>query len=161
MQLTITYTQTDPQERLQGYKLTAAAVGTGMPSEVFVCQHRVPSATDPTYNELPDKFISLADPVDLEHYPAGAPDLESQIPFYRVAEISLIFRSAQELEETKVLLDEDVNQLLHSLQRMGQATIAEEVVYGQDGIESDDEYATGGSDVPGGVSGDGEYSSES
>ena len=129
MNLTVTYTQTQPTENLQGYRLALVAVGTDMPSEIFVCQRRVPSATDPAYNDLPDKFISLADPVDLEQYPAGSPDLGGQVPFYRVSEITLVFRTIQELEETKVMLDADIRELVHSLKTMEAATVTEEISY--------------------------------
>jgi len=130
MQLAVTYTRTDPDNNLQGYKLGLSAVGADMPSEVFVCQRRVPSATDPQYSELPDKFVSLADPVDLEHYPVGAPALETGVPFYRVAAIELVFRTVSELEEVQVMLDDDIRELIHSLTVMGTDTAEETVVYG-------------------------------
>ena len=130
MQLEVTYSYTSPDnDNLQGYRLALSATGTDIPSEVFVCQRRVPSATDPAYNDLPDKFISLADPVDLEQYPAGSPDLGGQVPFYRVSEITLVFRTVQELEETKVMLDADIRELVHSLKTMEAATVTEEISY--------------------------------
>lgn len=130
MQLAITYSYTNPDNNLQGYHLALTAVGTGMPSEVFVCQRRVASATDPTYNELPDKFVSLADPVDLERYPANEPDMDNNMPYYRVAAITLVFRTIEELDEVKVMLDADVRQLIHSLTTMATDTAEETVTYG-------------------------------
>ena len=126
----MTYTYTKPSNHIQGYRLALSAASTDMPSEVFVCQRRVPSATDPEYNELPDKFVSLADPVDLEQYPINEPDLAGGVPYYRVDNITLIFRSAEELEEVKVMLDEDVRELIHSLLTMATDTDEETVTYG-------------------------------
>lgn len=130
MNLTVTYSYTNPDNNIQGYRLTLTAVGVGMPSEVFVCQRRVPSATDPAYNDLPDKFVSLADPVDLEHYPVGAPDLTNNVPYYRVATIALIFRTIEELNEVKVMLDADIRDLIHSLTVMETDAVGETVNYG-------------------------------
>jgi len=129
MQLKVTYEYTDPANNIQGYKLKATAVGTGMSSKVFVCQRRVPSATDSEYNELPDEFVSLADPVDLEQYPEDEPNLGDNIPYYRVDSITLVFRSAPELEEVRLLLDEDIQHLLTSLEAMDDI-ISGEVIYG-------------------------------
>jgi len=130
MELAVTYSYTNPDNNIQGYRLVLSAVGTDMPSEVFVCQRRVPSATDPEYNELPDKFVSLADPVDLEHYPVDAPDLDNNVPYYRVAEITLVFRTIEELNEVKVMLDADIRDLIHSLTVIENDTVGETVNYG-------------------------------
>jgi len=130
MRLKITYDYTPASEISQGYRLRLAAEGIDMPSEVFVCQRRVASATDAEYNELPDKFISLADPVDLEQYPIDVPDLDNNMPFYRVSQISLVFRTAEELDEVKQMLDEDMRELLNSLNIIGSEYDSEDVVYG-------------------------------
>lgn len=131
MNITVKYTQSDPATHSQGYRLGLYVKNAnGMPPEIFVCQKRQPSTTDPSYNDLPDKFISLADPVDLQHYPVGEPDLDSQIPFYRVSSIELVFRSAPEMAEVKQMLDEDIRELVHSLHLMQDNSVTEEKTYG-------------------------------
>jgi len=129
--LTIKYSGPESEvEQLQGYSLKVEVVeAVDMPSKIFVFQRWVPSATDPESNNLGDKFISVADPVDLEEYPEDAPDLENDIPYYRTDSVILHFRSMSELAEVRGLLGDDFAALVKAMQQLEEFPVAEEVVY--------------------------------
>jgi len=128
--LTIRYYGPEVEEELQSYDLrVVATVAADMPKEVFVFQRIVDSATDPAANALGDQFISIADPVDLEQYPVGAPDLANDIPYYRLDEVTLRFRDMLTLEETRNLMAEDFQRLVDSLNAAADSTLIGEVTY--------------------------------
>jgi len=88
---------------------------TDMPTEIFVFQRGVAPARSGQVTEPTDAFKSVADPVDLEEYPPDAPDLQNEIPFYRLSEVTLRFRSQIELEETWGYIAEDIQGLVTAL----------------------------------------------
>lgn len=128
--LTVQFYGPEIEENKQCYDLRVVATASeDMPQEVFVFQRIVESATDAAANALGDPFISIADPVDLEQYPVGAPDLTNDIPYYRLAEVTLRFRDLLTLEETRALMDEDFRRLVDSLNAAADTTLLGEVVY--------------------------------
>lgn len=100
---------------VQSYDMVLEVIiASGMPKEIFVFQHGIA----PPYagGEPPtDYFVSIADPVDLEDFPADAPNMEAWNPFYRTDKVTLRFRSTVDLEETWEFIKQDVQGLVDRL----------------------------------------------
>jgi len=102
----------------QSYDLNVKVLtATDMPKEIFILQRGLTVPNTPPAPNLPaeDTFICLADPVDLEEIPTGAPNLAREMPYFRVSEITLRFRAMETLDETLELLDDDIGQLVDAL----------------------------------------------
>ena len=126
----IRYYTSDITQPFQGYLLKCEAhTAVDMSSKIFVFQRRVTSATDPQAAEEKDIFISIADPVDLEHYPEDTPDPGNNMPFYRSASVELMLRSTEEVLEVKDMIDTDVGGLVNALNASGQLEVMEEIDY--------------------------------
>ncbi|MCM8829302.1 MAG: hypothetical protein NC902_08530, partial [Candidatus Omnitrophica bacterium] len=82
-------------------------------TEIFILKRTTAAAPSK------DEFICIADPVDLAEYPVNAPNLDDNMPYYRVSEIVLLFRSYIELSETKDLIDKDIRKLVSNLNAIG------------------------------------------
>lgn len=123
------------QQSLQGYDLRVVAVSAvEMPVEIFVFQRGVAPAVSPDaqggqQHGATDQFCCLADPVDLEEFPVGAPDLANEIPYYRVADVTLRFRSVDLLAEAQGLIADDIQALVTSLNSLTDIELMEEVQY--------------------------------
>jgi hypothetical protein len=101
---------------LQSYDLEIEVINAdGLAEEIFVFQHGVAPARDGVVTQPRDLFISIADPVDMEEYPPNTPDLENEIPFYRLKSVLLRFRSRVELGETWGYIAEDIQGLVDAL----------------------------------------------
>ena len=125
----VKYSRTEQTENLYGYDLKLEVLeATDMPEEIFVFQRRtsppLEAGQDPT-----DTFVCIADPVDLQEYPPTAPDLENEMPYFRVKEVLLRFRSMITLEETRDLIDEDIQLLVNSLKAVETVVPTEEKTY--------------------------------
>ena len=84
--------------------------------KIFVMQRSLSAVVDGAPPPDPiDRFVSVADPVDLEQYPEDAPDLEHEIPFYRTNSVDLLFRSLVELQDTWTDIQEDVQGMIDAL----------------------------------------------
>lgn len=131
--LTIQYHQSVEHKSLFSYALKVVVTNAvDMPTEVFV--FRRGAAPAPSAGEtVQDSFVCIADPVDLEEVPANVPDLANEMPYYRLNEVTLAFRSLEELNETKELIAADLNLLVTSVQAMASFTLTETVTY--DGVE--------------------------
>ena len=79
--------------------------------------------------DVDDSFVCLADPVDLEEYPVDTPDLANEMPYFRVKDITLRFRSMEILEETMALLADDIQNLVNALKAAEVIPLYEEVTY--------------------------------
>lgn len=116
--LKMTKTPDEPAD-YQSYGMIVEVVeAVDISEKIFVIQAGIPASPTPPGSPLPepvDRFISVADPVDLEEYPVDAPDLANEIPYYRVKQIELQFRSLPELEETWEFLQQDVSGLLRAI----------------------------------------------
>ena len=120
----------DMTSELQSYDLRVEVVSAhDMPKEIFVWQRKVQSATDAQANQLGDQFVSVADPVDLQHYPTGAPNLDNNMPYYRVDNVTLRFRSIGELEDVRMRIDLDVQDLVTALKIAENLELMEEKTY--------------------------------
>ena len=106
------YDNNEPQ--VQAYDLEISVLNAvDMPEEVFVINQGVAPIYE--HDSTPgDLFTSVADPLDLEEYPAGPP-ANAQIPFYRTAQVTLRFRSYAQLLQTKQLIVDDLQGLVSVL----------------------------------------------
>jgi len=127
--LTVKYYRTKIEKQLQSYDLRVVVdAAVDMSEEIFVFQRG--AAPAPTVGaKLTDNFICIADPVDLEDYPVNAPNLEAEIPYYRLKEVTLRFRSMEILEEVKDYIAADLQELVDSLTAAANVTLMEEVTY--------------------------------
>jgi hypothetical protein len=109
----------DELEDFQSYQMIVEVVNAVDISEkIFVMQRALPESPSPPGTPLPDpidRFVSVADPVDLEEYPEDSPDLENEIPYYRVNEVTLEFRSLDDLLQTWEYIQEDVTGLTRAV----------------------------------------------
>jgi len=100
----------------RGYALHAVVTSSvDMPKELFVFQRRVPPFGE---NVVVDKFVSVADPVDLQEMPVGTPDLANEMPYFRAATLDLQFSTSGELDEAKTGIAEDITGLMLALRQM-------------------------------------------
>jgi hypothetical protein len=130
MELTVKYYGPDRRSGLQSYDLRVmVTAATGMSQSVFVWQRKVASATDVEADTLGDEFISVADPVDLEQYPVGSADLGNNIPYYRTDNVTLRFRSIDELDDVKDRIAIDLTGLVDALNIADVLVEMEEVTY--------------------------------
>lgn len=129
--ITIRYSRSEPTPLLQSYDLQIlVTAATDMPKEIFVFQRGVAPATPAGLQPPSDRFICIADPVDLEEFPVGAPALNAEMPYYRLDTVTLRFRSMTELEFTRDLIEDDVNRLVAALKAAGTLPVTEDVTYG-------------------------------
>ena len=127
--LTVKYWVSEVEAHLQSYDLKVEAVSaTDMPTEVFVLQRGVAPALRPGAGPT-DVFQCIADPVDLEEFPVDVPDLANEMPYYRVAEVMLRFRSMSELDEVRDGIGEDLQGLVDALKIAASLTVFEEITY--------------------------------
>lgn len=126
----VKYYRSEIVKDLQSYDLRVVVESaTDMPEEIFVLQRTVPQPG----GTAEDRFICLADPVDLEEYPVGSPDPGNEMPYLRVKEVTLRFRSMDLLDEAKTLMDQDIQQLVKSLQIAQTLPLYDEVTYAYTG----------------------------
>jgi hypothetical protein len=125
--ITVKYYQTEITEpkQLQSYDLRVeVTAATEMPEEIFVMQVAAFNSPDR------DVFVCIADPVDLEEYPTEDTVGEDEVPYYRVNDITLRFRSLTELEETKTLIGQDIQGLVDALKSAENLSEDDTVTYG-------------------------------
>jgi hypothetical protein len=127
--ITVKYYRSNIVEPLQSYDLRVYVdSATDMPKEIFVFQQGLAPAYEGG-GPATDRFICLADPVDLEEWPVGAPALDAEIPYFRTREVTLRFRSMQELEDTRILIDEDIQRLVNALKAAANLPLVETKTY--------------------------------
>jgi hypothetical protein len=130
MDITVRYYGPEDLAGLQAYRLrVVVAAATDISTKIFVFRTKVDSNTDQGFNSTNDSFVSVADPVDLEQYPEDAPDLDNNMPYYRLDEVTLDFRSVGELEDVKALIETDINSLVASMKSLETLTLMEEVIH--------------------------------
>lgn len=129
--ITIRYYTNEETSNEQSYPMRVVAdSATDMPTEIFVFQRRVDAAMDPEENDLGDLFVKIADAIDLEDYPTSPPASVEENPYYRVDEVTLYFRSYDELVETKTLMAACISKLVDSLKLADNLAEMDEVTYG-------------------------------
>jgi hypothetical protein len=113
--ITVNYNLSEYVSGLQSYDLVATVDSSvDMSEKIFVFQD-IPGS-DPV-------FIGVSDPVDLLDYPEDEADLEHAMPFYRLAEVTLRYRSYEEARETMEFISTDVQDLVTSLNSVPEQTI--------------------------------------
>ena len=130
--ITVRYTKEAQQEGLFSYGLLVEALSaTDMSDKIFVFKRGVKSATDPEVDEPVelDEFQFIASPLELEQYPADAPDLAADKPYYRGNRVRFSFRSTDELQETLDMIKADIAKLVTSLKAEAAVADQEEVTY--------------------------------
>lgn len=96
---------------VDGFRFTVTAHSAfDMPNEIFLYLRR---PLDPTTGEEADEFTSVCSVPDLEEYPANGPT--GTPPFFRAAEIDLVFRSQTEADEAWAVIQREVEVLVRTL----------------------------------------------
>ena len=131
--LTVAYDYSCPRQTLFGYALRVrVTAASGMSGAIFIFQRG--AAPAPAQGEtVEDMFICIADPVDLHEIPESAPALDQEIPYYRLAEVTLAFRSIEERAATKATIEEDIRLLVRSVNLMEVFTSTDTVTYPEPG----------------------------
>lgn len=125
----IRYSRSEERNKYFSYDLKIEVIeATDMPEEIFVFQRRT-SPPLQAGGDATDTFVCIADPVDLQEFPPTQPDLENEMPYFRLSEVLLRFRSMLELEEVQTLIDQDVTLLVDSLKAAENLTPTEEKTY--------------------------------
>ena len=116
--LSVEYHTSPTTTPLQAYTLRIVVTdAVDMDKEVFMFQRG--AGKPPTSDEdIQDSFVCIADPVDMDEVPKGAPDLANEMPYYRLSEVTLSFRSITELVETKQDIVNDLKDLIRALNQM-------------------------------------------
>jgi hypothetical protein len=104
--------------RTQGYRLNLTITeAVGLTTSLFTFQRKIGADSDRF-----DEFSNVASPSDIEEYPEGAPD-EPAPPgelFYRLDEVSLVFRDLDLLYQSLQDIRQDLCALIESLWQMDQ-----------------------------------------
>ena len=134
MPVSITVRKTVPPigPAMQSYDLTVEVLSAiGMPQEIFVFKRALPTLPAPPTQapaQAPmDLFISIADPVDLEDYQVGVPDMANSNPYFRTKIVTLRYRDLVDLERDWVYINEDIQGLVDALNAAIQPGTSEEI----------------------------------
>jgi len=85
--------------RMHRLRLKVVAATDGCSPNVFVYQRATKGA--PMENGSPrDEFMCVADELDEDEIPVNEPDMERNVPYYRVDSVELLFRSSDAMYET-------------------------------------------------------------
>ena len=123
--LTVRYSTTVPEEHnpIYNYALKAEVVSSeGYPDHIFVFQR----STENNEGDSKDEFIQIASPLDAEELPENAPDLLHGMPYYRAKEVTLWFRTMEDLELAKDKMREDIKVLVKTYNVLSDTLDAQE-----------------------------------
>lgn len=130
----ITIRKTIPavQPLMQSYDMTVEVTSaTDMEQEIFVFKQALPTLPAPPVQApaapAKDLFVMVADPVDLEEFPVGSPDMANSNPYFRLKIVTLRYRSLVDLEQDWVYINEDIQGLVNALNTASQAGTTEEI----------------------------------
>jgi len=122
--------------RTQGYKLTLEVEEAyGVNENIFVFQRR----PNPAGGTPIDEFSNIASPADLQEYPVDEP-LEGGV-FFRKSEVELVFRSLELLESTLADIQNDIAELVRTLNQLDRLT-TESIIISRDLPPETDTCAT-------------------
>jgi hypothetical protein len=104
----------DEAQLYQSYAMRIEVIAaTDVPRKIFVFQRGLPPAVAGNPPGTPvDHFVKIATTVDLEEFPEDGPDLDREVPYYRLDTVTLLFRALVDLQETWNYIQEDVRSLL-------------------------------------------------
>ena len=125
MGLSVTYKRSSTKDGLYAYALRAEArisnpedsSESELPDPaVFVFRRSVPAMNPfgPTDKLVDDEFFNVATPVDMFDVPAGEPDIESGMPYFRDSKLDLWFRNFEDLERAQNEISSDIASLVKS-----------------------------------------------
>lgn len=109
--ISVKYSTTTPEKHglIYAYALKVEiSEAIGIPDHLFVFQ-RSPENNE---GDCVDTFIQIASPLELEEVPENAPDLQNSMPYYRSSEVTLWFRTMEDLELAKKKIEEDLQTLV-------------------------------------------------
>jgi hypothetical protein len=122
--------------RTQGYRMKVEVEeAQGLSPNIFVFQ-RYPG-TDDAGNPN-DTFTNIASPADLQEYPSSEP-VDSANPFFRLAEVTLDFRTDELAQAALARMQSDVEELIQSLEFMEDLQLSGEWEYGSSSSSSSSE----------------------
>lgn len=108
---------------LQGYTLKIKVTeAEEMSPAVFVFQR---PKTKPDGTRGPDRFVCVADAVDMEEVPELGPDFLDEMPYYRTSEVELVFRNPLDRDCTENDIKGDITALVQSLDAMSNVALKE------------------------------------
>lgn len=96
---------------------------TGMDTRCFVYRRGQPDAYS---GEVTDTFFAVASPVDMADYPPDTPDPLKAYPFFRKSVVELDLRSQALALETEALIVQELNVLVHAMNKLGDLTLQED-----------------------------------
>lgn len=99
-----------------------------MPNEIF-CFQKNRIILNSTMQDDPDNdvFVAVADPADLQEYPITRPTPPSDQVYYRQDEVTILFRSVADMEETWQAIVGDVKGLVRAINSYNNLVPQEEV----------------------------------
>lgn len=108
--ISVRYSTTTPENHppLYAYLLKVEVISSvGYPEHIFVF-HRSPEGIS---GDIVDTFTQIASPVDVEEIPVDAPDPKNGMPYYRTKEVTLWFRTPDDMELAKKNIKDDIRTL--------------------------------------------------
>lgn len=130
--------------RTQGFRLVAEISATaGGDPNVFKYMYR---GQDPSSGSGYATFESVCRPSDLETLPAGLPEDPEEYSCFRLAAFDMIFDSTDELQETLEALQEDLAELVRSLNGLESLSEPVETTFGDVPAESGSESSSASSE---------------
>ena len=103
----------DEVQLYQSYTMKVSVTAAiGVDPKIFVFQRGVPPPLAGTTPQPVDRFVKVASVVDLEDFPPDGPNIDREMPYYRVDNATLVFRSLTDLQETWNYIQDDVRGLL-------------------------------------------------
>ena len=119
--LKVRYYVPNKEMHLQAYTLRVEIVNAeNMSDSIFVMQRGV---------DKQDMFNHIASPLDMQEFPENSPNLDDEMPWFRVNKLELQFRGYKELEDTKYHIGMDILGLVRALNLKGEIDDMEEVTY--------------------------------
>lgn len=120
------YTSTTDDKNLYAYALKAEVTEVegildenGNPDpRIFIFQRGV--GIMPNGSKTRDVFFGIATPLDMQEIPGDEPDLDNDLPFYRLNEVTLWFRCLSDLEQAKKDIDGDITALIKTYKYLDQ-----------------------------------------
>lgn len=110
---------------VDGFRFTVTAHSANdMPNEIFLYIRR---PADAGSGEV-DEFTCICSAPDLEEYPTEGPT--GLPPFFRLAEIDLVFRSQSLADEAWTVIKRDVEVLVHTLNLNDELAVTDDIEIG-------------------------------
>jgi len=115
-----TYT---PAGRPQAYRMRIVVSDSwNVDPNIFIYRRNEPDAGTDVYR---DTFEAVASPLDLEEYPVSEPRPDDIRPYFRLAEVDIMSRNKDLLDQTWLAILEDRDELIRTLTYTCELTLAE------------------------------------